>query len=71
MILTDLEGNQTYRMLTAAENMNVTEKPLGKCLDYGSVNDLLQTADQLLTVKVRVSTGELLTAFDGNLTLEK
>ena len=65
--LSDRNGQETYRRVTAADNMNVLEMALGKSVDISEVKALSQEAEQTVTVRVRVSTGQLLTAYCGQL----
>lgn len=63
-------GKQTHRQVTAAPNLNTLEMALGKCLELSTAKTLLETGDQTITVRVRVGTGQLLTAYEGFLTAE-
>lgn len=60
-------GKQTHRQVTAAPNLNTLEMALGKCLELSTAKTLLETGDQTITVRVRVGTGQLLTAYEGTL----
>lgn len=69
--LTDDSGNTTYRKLIPAQGLNVSSIYLGKLISTSDINPLVQTGDQTLTVQARISTGELLTAYEGTLTANK
>ena len=69
--LTDDSGNITYHKLIPAQGLNVSSIYLGKLINTSDINPLIQTGDQTLTVQARISTGELLTAYEGTLTANK
>ena len=70
VVLTNDRGEQTYRKVTAAENMNVWEVPLAKQMDLTRVKELLTKGPQTLRVRVRVGSGQLITAYEGTITSE-
>lgn len=66
--LTDAQDNQTYRVFTPADAIDIKEMLLGKSLSLSDITPLLEQGDQTVTVQVRISTGELITAYQGTLT---
>lgn len=69
--LTDKSGNTTYSKLTPAQGLNVFSIFLGKLIKTGDIDPIIRTGDQTLTIQARISTGELLTAYQGTLTANK
>jgi hypothetical protein len=65
--LTDTKGNVTYELRCHTDGMNQFEVVLGKQLDLSRIRALLEQGEQTLTVQVRISTGELITAWEGKL----
>ncbi len=69
--LRDTANNTTYYELIPTGKLNYYSVYMGKLLNLDTVHSALESGDQTLTVQARVSTGELLTAYEGTLTANK
>ena len=65
--LTDKKGNVTYEHKQHSGGMNQFEVLFGKGLSGQALRDALEKGEQKVTVKVRLSTGQLATAYEGML----
>lgn len=66
--LADKNGKVVYEALEPAPGLDVKEMFLGKVLTLSELNPYAEGGDHTLTVKVRISTGQLLTIYEGTLT---
>lgn len=65
--VTDSKGKETYRVTEPTLATDIREMFLGRLLDLGELKTLSQQGEQKLTIQVRVSTGQLLTAYEGTI----
>lgn len=65
--LTDSNGKVTYENHTHTDGIDKYEILLGKTLSFDQIKSLLEQGQQRISIQVRVSTGQLLTAYEGTL----
>lgn len=63
--LTDEDGKVSYRKVTPAQSLNVWEMPAGKLMDTSQVRTLLEKGPHTLRIRLRIGSGQLLTAYEG------
>lgn len=66
--LTDESGKVVWETLVPSGNVDVKEMFLGKVLSLSEINAQAESGDCTLSVKAQISTGQLLTAYEGTLT---
>jgi len=64
----DAKGKVTYEVRQHSAGLEIYEMLLGKLLSLSRIRSQLEQGEQTMTVQVRISTGQLITAWEGNLT---